>query len=125
MTVDPNLINTQTTIGQITLLILVSTTLLINLRPVLKNSGKKFKQRNISSMAQQLKAANSEISYSRELTKNLSEWQLTARELIRHLRNRLVEAGVESDDRSFKLLDLLEEIEQRPLNMSLEEDSDE
>ena len=42
MNVDPSMINTQSALGQVTLLVLVGSTLLINLKPVISSSSKKL-----------------------------------------------------------------------------------
>ena len=125
MNVDPSMINTQSTLGQVTLLILVGSTLLINLKPVISSSRKKLKQRNLASLTEELRASKREVLYSRHLVRDLSDWQLAARETIRYQRNRMIDAGVEPDERIESLLDLLEEIEQRsPMDNEEEEDDD-
>lgn len=125
MNVDPSMINTQSTLGQVTLLILVGSTLLINLKPVISSSRKKLKQRNLASLTEELRASKREVLYSRHLVRDLSDWQLAARETIRYQRNKMIDAGVEPDERIESLLDLLEEIEQRsPMYNEEEEDDD-
>lgn len=124
MNVDPSMINTQTTLGQVTLLVLVGSTLLINLKPVISSSSKKLKQRNLASLTEELRASKREILYSRNLVRDLSDWQLAARETIRYQRNKMIDAGVEPDERIESLLKLLEEIEQRPPIHDEEEDDD-
>lgn len=125
MNVDPSLINTQSTVGQVTLLVLVGSTLLINLKPVISSSRKKLKQRNLASLTEELRASKREVLYSRHLVRDLSDWQLAARETIRYQRNKMIDAGVEPDERIESLLDLLEEIEQRsPMYNEEEEDDD-
>ena len=125
MNVDPSMINTQSTLGQVTLLVLVGSTLLINLKPVISSSRKKLKQRNLASLTEELRASKREVLYSRNLVRDLSDWQLAARETIRYQRNKMVDAGVEPDERIESLLDLLEEIEQRsPMHNEEEEDDD-
>ena len=124
MNVDPSLINTQSTLGQVTLLILVGSTLLINLKPVISSSKKQLKQRNLASLTEELRASRREVLYSRHLVRDLSDWQLTARETIRYQRNKMIDAGVEPDPRIESLLKLLEEIEQRPTRYDEEEEED-
>lgn len=124
MNVDPSMINTQSTLGQVTLLALVGSTLLINLKPVISSSSKKLKQRNLASLTEELRASKREVLYSRNLVRDLSDWQLAARETIRYQRNKLIDAGVEPDQRMESLLSLLEEIEQRPPMDDEEEDDD-
>lgn len=124
MNVDPSMINTQSTIGQVTLLVLVGSTLLINLKPVISSSSKKLKQRNLASLTEELRASKREVLYSRNLVRDLSDWQLAARETIRYQRNKMIDAGVEPDQRMESLLNLLEEIEQRPPMYDEEEDDD-
>ena len=125
MNVDPSMINTQSTLGQVTLLVLVGSTLLINLKPVISSSRKKLKQRNLASLTEELRASKREVLYSRNLVRDLSDWQLAARETIRYQRNKMIDAGVEPDERIESLLDLLEEIEQRsPMHNEEEEDDD-
>ena len=124
MNVDPSLINTQSTLGQVTLLVLVGSTLLINLKPVISSSSKKLKQRSLASLTEELRASKREVLYSRNLVRDLSDWQLTARETIRYQRNKMIDAGVEPDERIESLLKLLEEIEQRPPMHDEEEDDD-
>ena len=118
------MINTQSTLGQVTLLILVGSTLLINLKPVISSSSKKLKQRNLASLTEELRASQREVLYSRNLVRDLSDWQLTARETIRYQRNKMIDAGVGPDERIESLLKLLEEIEQRPPMHDEEEDND-
>ena len=124
MNVDPSLINTQSTLGQVTLLVLVGSTLLINLKPVVSSSRKKLKQRNLASLTEELRASKREVLYSRHLVRDLSDWQLAARETIRYQRNMMIDAGVEPDERIESLLKILEEIEQRPPIYDEEEEDD-
>ena len=124
MNVDPSMINPQSTLGQVTLLVLVGSTLLVNLKPVISSSRKRLKQRNLASLTEELRASKREVLYSRHLVRDLSDWQLAARETIRYQRNRMIDAGVEPDERIESLLKLLEEIEQRPPIYDEEEDDD-
>ncbi len=111
MGIDISQINTDTTIGQVAFLFSVIVAGVVALRPVLKDlksgrSGKKYLV-----IANELELVKRELSFALQIQRHNSEWQMTARELIRLTRLELADAGVPVDKRLKRLATRLEEIE--------------
>lgn len=115
MGIDISQINTETPIGQITLLIAVIVAGIVALRPVLKDLRKSRGQKNYAVMASEMEAVKRELSFSIQIQRHNSEWQIVARELIRIMRLERVDAGAEMDSRIENLARRLEEIEDRDI----------
>lgn len=125
MTIDPSQIDTGTTIGQVALLIAVVTSGVVALRPVIKDLRSNKGRKNYAVIANELAAAKREVAFALQIQRQSSEWQMTARELIRATRMDLIDAGVPISDKIKRLSDKLEEIEDRDPyadHMTIEDD---
>lgn len=113
MPLDPSQFDTGTTVGQVALLIAVVTSGVVALRPIIKDLRSNKGRKNYSVIANELAAARREIAFALKVQRQSSEWQMTARELIRTTRMDLIDAGVPMSDKISRLSDKLEEIEDR------------
>lgn len=114
-TIDPNSIDQSTQIGQFTMLIAVLGILFSAAQPFLpKRRGGDKSRREILAERLELEVRNATIV--REVNKNLSDWQLTARNLIRVLKNDLVASGGSISPQAENLESRLEEIDEREVD---------
>lgn len=119
-------INTDSVIGQVTLLLVALAIVGKTFKPLIK-TPKEFKNnRSNKAISEELKIAKKELEYSRTLRRDLTDWQLAARELIRTMKLELVEAGGQVTGRMQQLSDMLDEIENRSLtSLNVEENNGE
>lgn len=115
MGVDISQINTETTVGQITLLIAIIVAGIVALRPVIKDLRKNKGQKKYAVMASEMESTKRELNFSIQIQRHNSEWQIVARELIRIMRLEMTDAGIPLDDRIQNLMRRLEEIEDRDI----------
>lgn len=113
--IDPSAIDQTTLIGQITMLLLAAGVILSALRAYLpKNRGSEGKSR-VEILRDKVRASEEDSSFTRKVNNNLSEWQLTAREVIRVLKNHLVDNGIEIPKRVKAMEDHLRAIDEREI----------
>lgn len=117
--IDPSMINTQSTIGQVTVLIIALVSLFTAIRPAL-NFKSGSSKRKYDTIVDELKAVKKDLEFSRTINRNLVEWQISARELIRVLRIALADSGVEAPKSVEVLTAFLEKIESEDLYSELE-----
>lgn len=111
--IDPSAINQTSIIGQITMLLLAIGVILSTLKAYLpKNRGAEGKSR-VEILKDKVKSSEEDSAFTRKVNNNLSEWQLTAREVIRVLKNHLVENGIEIPERVRAMEDHLRAIDER------------
>lgn len=111
--IDPSAINQTSIIGQITMLLLAIGVILSTLKAYLpKNRGAEGKSR-VEILKDKVKSSEEDSSFTRKVNNNLSEWQLTAREVIRVLKNHLVDNGIEIPERVKAMEDHLRAIDER------------
>lgn len=111
--IDPGAINQTSLIGQITMLLLAIGVILSTLKAYLpKNRGAEGKSR-VEILKDKVKSSEEDSAFTRKVNNNLSEWQLTAREVIRVLKNHLVENGIEIPERVKAMEDHLRAIDER------------
>ncbi len=111
--INPSAIDQTSLIGQITMLLLAVGVILSALRAYLpKNRGAEGKSR-MEILKDKVKSSEEDSSFTRKVNNNLSEWQLTAREVIRVLKNHLVDNGVEIPERVKAMEDHLRTIDER------------
>lgn len=111
-------INTDSVIGQVTLLLVSLAIVGKTFKPLIQ-TPKEFKNnRSNKAMFEELKIAKKELEYSRTLRRDLTDWQLAARELIRTMKLEIAEAGGQVTGRMQQLSDMLDEIENRSLTMT-------
>lgn len=115
MGVDVSQINTETTLGQITLLVAIIVAGIVALRPVLKDLRKSKGQKNYAVMASEMEATKRELNFSIQIQRHNSEWQIVARELIRIMTLEMIDAGISLDPKVENLMRRLEEIEDRDI----------
>lgn len=115
MGIDPSQINTDTTIGQIMLFIMVVVAGIVSLRPVIRDLRKSKGQKNYKVVTNELDSVKRELNFAIQIQRHNSEWQIVARELIRVMRLEMVDSGVPIDDRVENLTRRLEEIEDRDI----------
>lgn len=111
--IDPGAIDQTSLIGQITMLLLAIGVILSTLKAYLpKNRGAEGKSR-VEILKDKVKSSEEDSAFTRKVNNNLSEWQLTAREVIRVLKNHLVENGIEIPERVKAMEDHLRAIDER------------
>lgn len=111
--IDPSAINQTSIIGQITMLLLAIGVILSTLKAYLpKNRGTEGKSR-VEILKDKVKSSEEDSAFTRKVNNNLSEWQLTAREVIRVLKNHLVDNGIEIPERVKAMEDHLRAIDER------------
>ena len=111
--IDPGAIDQTSLIGQITMLLLAIGVILSTLKAYLpKNRGAEGKSR-VEILKDKVKSSEEDSALTRKINNNLSEWQLTAREVIRVLKNHLVENGIEIPERVKAMEDHLRAIDER------------
>lgn len=121
---DNSAINPNSTIGQVTVLIVAIVSLITAVGPILRSQKGLLSRRKYDTILDELKASKIELNFTRKINRNLVEWQISARELIRLLRNSLAEKGVETPERVSVLILFLEKIESENLYKELEEGPD-
>ena len=111
--IDPGAIDQTSLIGQITMLLLAIGVILSTLKAYLpKNRGAEGKSR-VEILKDKVKSSEEDSAFTRKINNNLSEWQLTAREVIRVLKNHLVENGIEIPERVKAMEEHLRAIDER------------
>lgn len=108
-------INTDSVIGQATLLLVALAIVGKTFAPLIQTPKEFKKNRSNKAMSEELKISKKELEYSRTLRRDLTDWQLAARELIRTMKLELIEAGGQVTGRMQQLSDMLDEIENRSL----------
>lgn len=113
--IDPSAIDQTSLIGQITMLLLAVGVILSALRAYLpKNRGAEGKSR-VEILKDKVKSSEEDSAFTRRVNNNLSEWQLTAREVMRVLKNHLVDNGIEIPERVKAMEDHLRAIDEREI----------
>lgn len=113
--INPSEIDQTSLIGQITMLLLAVGVILSALRAYLpKSRGAEGKSR-VEILKDKVKASEEDSAFTRKVNNNLSEWQLTAREVIRVLKNHLVDNGIEIPERVKAMEDHLRAIDEREI----------
>lgn len=111
--IDPGLINQGSLLGQVTMLLAVVGVVLTAIKQYLpKGKGLEGKSRS-DILKDKIRASENDAAFTRRVNNNLSEWQLTAREAIRVLKNSLVEAGAEIPPRVKTMEDHMRKIDER------------
>lgn len=115
-------INPDSVIGQVTLLLVALAIVGKTFKPLIQNPKEIRNSRSNKAMSEELKIAKKELEYSRTLRRDLTDWQLAARELIRTMKLEIVEVGGQVTGRMQQLSDMLDEIENRSLTSLNSED---
>lgn len=114
--IDLSSIDSGSAVGQLIILFAVIAAVLTQLKPSIKGVKNAIKNRSNRSLQDENSAFRKELAYSRVTNRNLNDFQLAARELIRILTLEMVKSGVEIPERAKALKSALEEIEQRSVS---------
>lgn len=115
MAIDTTQISTDTAVGQIAVLISVIVGAVVALRPVVKDIKEGRKKRSYAVLAGEIESLRRELSFSVQIQRHSSEWEIIARELIRVMRLELVESGIEPNQRVETLMKRIEELDDRDI----------
>lgn len=121
--IDTTSIDQTTHLGQITMLLAVAGILFSAISPFLPKRGPQGHKSRIDIMRERLELEEKNGTIVREVNRNLSEWQLIARAMIRLLKNEVVDAGGEVSQQAMKLEEQLQEIDHREVDYGGDESS--
>lgn len=96
---DLSRLDTSTTLGQVTFLVVAITVLVGTVRQNIRFSIKKPMNRSYKTLAREIDELRAESKVTQNTEKMLSRWQLVASELIRLLRNELADTGTKETER--------------------------
>lgn len=108
---DLSRLDTSTTLGQVTFLVVAITVLVGTVRQNIRFSIKKPMNRSYKTLAREIDELRAESKVTQNTEKMLSRWQLVASELIRLLRNELADAGVRETERIKILIRKLKDLD--------------
>lgn len=115
--VDINQIDQTTSLGQITMLLAVVGVLASAVAPFIPKRGPKSYRARIEIINERLEIESKNSRIVRSINKDLSDWQLIARQLIRVLRNEIINLGGTVSDTAEQLEDQLDEIDNREVDL--------
>lgn len=110
---DLSRLDTSTTLGQVTFLVVAITVLVGTVRQNIRFSIKKPMNRSYKTLAREIDELRSESKVTQNTEKMLSRWQLVASELIRLLRNELADIGGKETERIKILIRKLNDLDQQ------------
>lgn len=110
---DLSRLDTSTTLGQVTFLVVAITVLVGTVRQNIRFSIKKPMNRSYKTLAREIDELRAESKVTQNTEKMLSRWQLVASELIRLLRNELTEIGGKETERIKILIRKLNDLDQQ------------
>lgn len=110
---DLSRLDTSTTLGQVTFLVVAITVLVGTVRQNIRFSIKKPMNRSYKTLAREIDELRSESKVTQNTEKMLSRWQLVASELIRLLRNELADVGGKETERIKILIRKLNDLDQQ------------
>lgn len=116
-------IDISTPLGQITFIAVAVVVVIQYVKPLIKTPKQAKASRTNRAISEELKISKRELEYSRQLRRDLTEWQLVSKELTRTMKLELIGAGVEPSPKMEKLSAMLDEIENRSIENILEEES--
>jgi hypothetical protein len=106
-------LDTSTTLGQVTFLVVAITVLVGTVRQNIRFSIKKPMNRSYKTLAREIDELRAESKVTQNTEKMLSRWQLVASELIRLLRNELADIGGKETERIKILIRKLNDLDQK------------
>lgn len=113
--VDTGAIDQSSLLGQITMLIAVVGVVITAIKQFLpKGDGSEGKSRT-EMLKDKVRASEEDSAFTRKVNSNLSEWQLTAREVIRVLKNTLVDGGLDVPERVKAMEGHMRKIDERQI----------
>lgn len=110
---DLSRLDTSTTLGQVTFLVVAITVLVGTVRQNIRFSIKKPVNRSYKTLAREIDELRAESKVTQNTEKMLSRWQLVASELIRLLRNELADIGGKETERIKILIRKLNDLDQQ------------
>lgn len=110
--IDLNLINQGSLLGQITMFVAAVGVLLTSIKQYLPK-GDGARKSKVEALKDKAKASDADSAFTRKINSNLSEWQLTSREVIRVLKNTLVDNGIPIPDRVIAMEAHMKSIDER------------
>lgn len=110
---DLSRLDTSTTLGQVTFLVVAITVLVGTVRQNIRFSIKKPMNRSYKTLAREIDELRAESKVTQHTEKMLSRWQLVASELIRLLRNELADIGGKETERIKILIRKLNDLDQQ------------
>lgn len=110
---DLSRLDTSTTLGQVTFLVVAITVLVGTVRQNIRFSIKKPMNRSYKTLAREIDELRAESKVTQNTDKMLSRWQLVASELIRLLRNELADIGGKETERIKILIRKLNDLDQQ------------
>lgn len=110
---DLSRLDTSTTLGQITFLVVAITVLVGTVRQNIRFSIKKPMNRSYKTLAKEINELRAESKVTQNTEKMLSRWQLVASELIRLLRNELADTGGKETERIKILIRKLNDLDEQ------------
>lgn len=110
---DLSRLDTSTTLGQVTFLVVAITVLVGTVRQNIRFSIKKPMNRSYKTLAREIDEMRAESKVTQNTEKMLSRWQLVASELIRLLRNELADIGGKETERIKILIRKLNDLDQQ------------
>lgn len=120
---DPGLVDSSTTVGQITLLLIAFAAILTPLGTLISRWPKK--KRNYTTLVEELTRSRQEREFQAVLIKNFTDWQMTARQLLHLKRSELTANGIKPKKRMIELREALDRIDERNPYEGLAGDEDE
>lgn len=108
---DLSRLDTSTTLGQVTFLVVAITVLVGTVRQNIRFSIKKPMNRSYKTLAREIDELRAESKVTQNTEKMLSRWQLVASELIRLLRNELADTGGKETERIKILIRKLKDLD--------------
>lgn len=110
---DLSRLDTSTTLGQVTFLVVAITVLVGTVRQNIRFNIKKPMNRSYKTLAREIDELRAESKVTQNTEKMLSRWQLVASELIRLLRNELADIGGKETERIKILIRKLNDLDQQ------------
>lgn len=121
MGVDISQLNLDSPLGQIALLIIVVSTAIVTIKPVIADviagikKGSGGKRKNYAVIANELEATKRELNFAIQIQRHESQWHIVAREIIRLARLDLSVMDESTREKIESLSKKLEEIEDRDI----------
>ena len=118
---DTTSIDQTTTLGQVTMFVAVLGVLVSAASPFLPKKGGGSRKSRVEIINERLELESKNSKIMRKVNKDLSEWQLVARSLIRVLKNEIASNGGLIPPFAVKMEDQLAEIDEREVDFGDEQ----
>ena len=109
--IDPSLVDSSTAVGQVTLLIIAIAAIISPLGTLIMRIPKK--KRSYETLVAELNRSRRERDFQAHLIKDLTDWQMTARQLLYMKRAELTANGIRPKKRMAELREELDKIDER------------